>query len=125
MSFSKNNWDGDPDHHLWRNGKQWWIAFTCHTHDGRKFRVRESLGTRERAEARVRRDALLGEYARCPRWKLALRAHRRARDPDLALAARGVIDGAGLRIVDETSCAAEHGRASLDWTDSPSSIDPR
>ena len=79
MTFTNDSWDDDPDHHLWRNGKQWWIAFTCHTKDGRKFRVRESLRTRELDLARLRRDALLLEYERCPRWKLALRPHRRAR----------------------------------------------
>jgi hypothetical protein len=22
--------DADPNHHLWRNGRLWWIAFTVH-----------------------------------------------------------------------------------------------
>lgn len=53
-----------PDHHLWRNGRRWWIAFTYHTADHRKHRVRESLGTCDVAEARRRRDERL---ARCER----------------------------------------------------------
>jgi hypothetical protein len=61
------------DHHLWRNGRVWWIAFTFHTHEGRKHRVRRSLGTLEREEARARRDELLARYARRPGWHLALR----------------------------------------------------
>ncbi len=48
-----------PDHHLWRNGRRWWIAFTV-IHDGwRQERVRHSLGTTDVLEARCRRDALL------------------------------------------------------------------
>jgi hypothetical protein len=61
------------DHHLWRNGRRWWIAFTYHTEDGRKFRVRRSLGTCEVAEARRRRDELLAEFQRRAGCRLSLR----------------------------------------------------
>lgn len=52
----------NPDHHLWRNGRYWWVAFTL-IHDGwRQERVRRSLRTADVVEARRRRDAILGEY---------------------------------------------------------------
>lgn len=51
-----------PDHHLWRNGRLWWVAFTVHLPGWQKERVRLSLGTADLDEARRRRDALLREY---------------------------------------------------------------
>ncbi len=35
----------DPDHHLWRNGRLWWVAFTVHLPGWQKDRVRLSLAT--------------------------------------------------------------------------------
>jgi hypothetical protein len=67
-----------PDHHLWRNGRTWWIAFTFHTNEGKKYRVRRSLGTERVSEARARRDELLASHARQPGWRLALRFVPRA-----------------------------------------------
>lgn len=64
-----------PDHHLWRNGRTWWIAFTFHFGE-RAYRVRRSLSTTDVAEARARRDELLARYARQPGWQLALRFPR-------------------------------------------------
>ena len=61
-----------PDHHLWRNGRIWWIAFTFHSGE-RKHRVRRSLATADVEQARARRDALLARYASQPGWQLALR----------------------------------------------------
>ena len=29
---------GDPNHHLWRNGRLWWVAFTVHLPGWRKDR---------------------------------------------------------------------------------------
>jgi hypothetical protein len=56
----------NPNHHLWRNGRLWWVAFTV-VYDGwRQERVRRSLGTADLDEARRRRDALLLEYASRP-----------------------------------------------------------
>ncbi|HEV7502060.1 MAG TPA: hypothetical protein VGQ33_18725 [Vicinamibacteria bacterium] len=52
----------DPDHHLWRNGRLWWIAFTVHLPGWQKERVRVSLGTADVVEARRRRDELLCKY---------------------------------------------------------------
>ena len=58
-----------PDHHLWLNGNVWWVAFTFHFGE-RKYRVRKSLGTRRVAEARQRRDCMLGRYAEKPGWQI-------------------------------------------------------
>ncbi|MCL4849584.1 MAG: hypothetical protein KJ066_23775 [Acidobacteria bacterium] len=55
-----------PNHHLWRNGRLWWIAFTV-IHDGwRQERVRHSLKTADLAEARRRRDVILRGLAATP-----------------------------------------------------------
>ena len=54
--------NSNPDHHLWRNGRFWWIAFTL-IHDGwRQERVRRSLKTADIQEARRRRDRVLARY---------------------------------------------------------------
>lgn len=56
----------NPNHHLWKNGRLWWIAFTL-IHDGwRQERVRQSLGTDSLAEARRRRDSILAVFAKEP-----------------------------------------------------------
>jgi hypothetical protein len=56
----------DPNHHLWRNGRLIWVAFTVHLPGWRKERVRLSLGTADLDEARRRRDQVLRDY---PRWR--------------------------------------------------------
>lgn len=61
-----------PNHHLWRNGRLWWIAYTL-IHDGwRQERIRHSLGTADVNEARVRRDRILGHWSgksvSCGQW---------------------------------------------------------
>lgn len=48
----------NPDHHLWNNHGVWWCHYTVHPTDWTKQRIRASLGTRDRTEARARRDAL-------------------------------------------------------------------
>ena len=55
---------GNPDHHLWNNRGTWWCHFTLHRPDYTAERVRVSLRTRDLSEARCRRDALLGQFAR-------------------------------------------------------------
>jgi hypothetical protein len=56
----------NPNHHLWKNGRLWWIAFTL-IHDGwRQERVRQSLGTDSLNEARQRRDAILALFSNQP-----------------------------------------------------------
>jgi hypothetical protein len=67
----------DPDHHLWRNGRLYWVAFTVHLPGWQKERVRRSLGTADLIEARRRRDALLAEYPRLRGCELSLRIQPR------------------------------------------------
>jgi hypothetical protein len=67
----------DPDHHLWRNGRLYWVAFTVHLPGWQKERVRRSLGTADVHEARRRRDALLAEYPRLRGCQLSLRPSTR------------------------------------------------
>ena len=69
---------GDPDHHLWRNGRLWWIAFTVHLPSWQKERVRVSLGTDDVVEARRRRDDLLRKYPQERGCLLSLRIGARA-----------------------------------------------
>ena len=67
----------DPDHHLWRNGRLYWVAFTVHLPNWQKERVRLSLGTDDIHEARRRRDTLLAEYPRRRPCELSLRLQPR------------------------------------------------
>ena len=65
--------DVNPDHHLWRNGRFWWVAFTL-IHEGwRQERVRRSLKTTDVTEARRRRDAVFARYAEQEATELSLR----------------------------------------------------
>jgi hypothetical protein len=53
----------NPNHHLWKNGRLWWLAVTL-LHDGwRQERIRQSLGTDDLFEARRRRDLVLARFA--------------------------------------------------------------
>ncbi len=73
----------NPDHHLWRNGRLWWIAFTVHLPGWRKERVRLSLGTADLAEARRRRDRIFEDYPQARGCELSLRIEaprRRSRE---------------------------------------------
>lgn len=47
------------NHHLWRNGRFWWIAYTVIIDGWRQERIRHSLKTDDLTEARVRRDEIL------------------------------------------------------------------
>jgi len=69
----------DPDHHLWRNGRLYWVAFTVHLPPWQKERVRLSLGTADLAEARRRRDEVLRRYPEVRTCELSLRLDRRRR----------------------------------------------
>ncbi|MGH7418051.1 MAG: hypothetical protein ACREKB_09775 [Candidatus Rokuibacteriota bacterium] len=64
----------DPNHHLWRNGRLYWVAFTVHLPGWQKERVRLSLGTDDLGEARRRRDRVLGDYPRARACTLSLRS---------------------------------------------------
>lgn len=68
----------DPDHHLWRNGRLWWIAFTVH-YGHLQERVRFSLGTADVEEARRRRNQVLATYEEAERCRISLRLKRPAR----------------------------------------------
>ena len=63
----------DPNHHLWRNGRLWWVAFTVHLPGWRKERIRLSLGTADVAQARQARDELLRRYPETRDCELSLR----------------------------------------------------
>lgn len=52
----------NPDHHLWNNRGTWWCHFTLHRPDYTAERIRVSLRTRDREEARLRRDELLQRF---------------------------------------------------------------
>lgn len=66
------------NHHLWRNRRTWWVAFTV-LHDGhRQERVRRSLGTQDVELARFRRDAMMQEFAALPDAQLSIRVVGRA-----------------------------------------------
>ena len=70
----------DPNHHLWRNGRLWWVAFTVHLPGWQKERVRLSLRTPDVHEARRRRDVLFRRYPQIRECELSLRhAPRRSR----------------------------------------------
>lgn len=49
----------NPDHHIWNNNGTWWCHFTVHNPDHTKERVRVSLHTKNRDEARQRRDFIM------------------------------------------------------------------
>ena len=53
------------DHNLWDNHGTFWCHFTVHRPDFTKERVRLSLATRDRLEARQRRDALFDRQGGC------------------------------------------------------------
>ena len=67
----------DPDHHLWRNGRLWWIAFTVHLPGWQKERIRLSLGTPDLREARRRLDAVFARYPAARGCQLSLRVEPR------------------------------------------------
>lgn len=68
-----------PNHHLWRNGRLWWVAFTVHLPPWHKERVRLSLQTDDIDEARRRRDELLKRYPQEHECTLSLRVPARAK----------------------------------------------
>ena len=49
----------NPDHNIWNNNGTWWCHFTVHNPDYTKERVRVSLHTKDRNEARQRRDFIM------------------------------------------------------------------
>lgn len=55
----KTNTCFNPDHNIWNNNGTWWCHFTVHNPDFTKERVRVSLHTKDRHEARRRRDFIM------------------------------------------------------------------
>jgi site-specific recombinase XerD len=72
--------EADPNHHLWRNGRLWWIAFTVHR-GHRQERIRFSLGTADVEEARRQRDAILDIFASADDCEVSLRFPLRRKEP--------------------------------------------
>jgi hypothetical protein len=62
-----------PNHHLWRNGRLWWVTFTVIKDGWRQERVRKSLGTDDVELARLRRDGLFESIASARDCELSLR----------------------------------------------------
>lgn len=81
------DFQANPDHHLWRNGRNWWIAFTVLYHGWRQHRVRRSLRTTDVAEARRRRDAILAHFAKSSDPVLSLRVRPARSGSDSSLRA--------------------------------------
>ena len=67
----------DPNHHLWRNGRLWWIAFTVHR-GYLQERVRFSLGTDDVEQARRRRDRVFALFEQAQDCSISLRFTRKA-----------------------------------------------
>ena len=61
------------NHHLWKNGNVWWVAYTLHLPGWKKTRLRQSLGTTDVEEARRRRDALFFLWGKSEDCRLSLR----------------------------------------------------
>ena len=76
----------DPNHHLWRNGRLWWVAFTVHLPSWQKERIRLSLRTADVLEARRRRDELFRRYPQVRDCELSLRLTQRRRPSAVAAA---------------------------------------
>jgi hypothetical protein len=68
---------GDLNHHLWRNGRLWWVAFVALADGVRQVRIRQSLKTDDVEVARARRDALLEEYGQREGWVVPRRIQSR------------------------------------------------
>jgi len=80
----------DPDHHLWRNGRLWWVAFTVHRGHLQE-RLRFSLRTDDVAVARKRRDDLFALFDSAAECRISLRF--RPRRGGASVVARGAAPG--------------------------------
>lgn len=82
-----------PNHHLWRNGRRWWIAIVLVAADGSRRRVRRSLGTVDVVAARHKRDALVASLVKARHWRPASEALAEA-------ASSSTADDRGHRVLD-------------------------
>ena len=78
----------DLNHHLWRNGRLWWIAFTVHR-GYQQERVRLSLGTDNVWLARRRRDRVLAAFDLAEGCKVSVRFPQRRKEPAVLAEATG------------------------------------
>lgn len=53
----------NPNHHLWNNHGTWFLHYTVHPTPFTKERIRRSLGTKDIAVARERRDTFFSNLA--------------------------------------------------------------
>jgi hypothetical protein len=53
----------NPNHHLWNNHGTWFLHYTVHPTPFTKERIRRSLGTKDVAVARERRDTFFRQMA--------------------------------------------------------------
>lgn len=53
----------NPNHHLWNNHGTWFLHYTIHPTPFTKERIRRSLGTKDVAAARERRDSFFAGLA--------------------------------------------------------------
>lgn len=53
----------NENHHLWNNHGTWFLHYTVHPTPFTKERIRRSLGTKDVAVARARRDAFFAQLA--------------------------------------------------------------
>jgi hypothetical protein len=53
----------NENHHLWNNHGTWFLHYTVHPTPFTKQRIRRSLGTKDIAVARARRDAFFENLA--------------------------------------------------------------
>ena len=67
----------DPNHHLWRNGRLWWIAFTVRLGHLQE-RVRFSLKTADVEDARRRRDRIFAIYESAAQCRISIRLRTRS-----------------------------------------------
>jgi len=63
----------ESDHHLWLNGRLWWVAFTIHRPNWTKHRIRLSLKTDDLEVARRRRDRILAAFRERSDCRLSVR----------------------------------------------------
>ena len=61
------------NHHLWRNRRTWWVAFTIVCDGHRQERIRQSLATRDVETARTLRDQVMRAYQARPGVVVSLR----------------------------------------------------
>lgn len=65
LSLSQNSLK-NKNHHIWLNGKTWWISLTMYSKDGAMTRIRRSLATTNVEAARNLRDNIINQLISTP-----------------------------------------------------------